>query len=166
MKRLLFLGLTLVATASVAHIAPPHPVTPVANPTMVIDDRGSLLEVLATQRAVPQVSAPGRQVVHAVAPASPMAPIGPRELGVVFNHAKQVQGYITGEIAFKMKDGVPPAGFDAASYPGFAKRAGPDVYLVVAGTPGEYVRLVKRLQTRSDLEWVEPVVIYGPSQAA
>ena len=31
-------------------------------------------------------------------------------------------------------------------------------------TPAEFMAVLKRLQARSDLEWVEPTVIYGPSK--
>ena len=79
----------------------------------------------------------------------------------------QVQGYITGEIAFKMKDGVQATDrLDPASYPGLAKVTNPNVYLVVARTPPEFVELTKRLQARTDMEWVEPMVTYGAVQPA
>src|SRR5207253_5462147 len=68
-------------------------------------DLGAKLEVLPTRRAVQQSPSPGKQVVHSVYPAGAAEPISPQRLGVVFNHAMQAQGYITGEIAFKMKDG-------------------------------------------------------------
>jgi hypothetical protein len=82
-------------------------------------------------------------------------------LGVVFNHAMQVQGYITGEVAFKMK-GTPQAtnGFLVSLYPGLARLTGPNVYVVRARTPAEFVAVTKRLQARADVEWVEPIVTY------
>ena len=47
----------------------------------------------------------------------------------------QVQGYITGEIAFKMTGGLEPTSdFDAALYPGLKKLTDPNVYIVVATT--------------------------------
>ena len=54
-----------------------------------------------------------------------------------------------------------PSNFDVDSYPSFAKLTEPNVYLVVAKSPIEFVQLVKRLQERTDVEWVEPMVIYG-----
>jgi hypothetical protein len=130
---------------------------------MVVNDRGALLEVLPTERATPSISKSGRHVVYHVAAKDASAAISPKQLGVVFNHAMQVQGYITGEIVFKFKgDSQPPSSFDAGAYPGFAKLTNPNVYLVVARSPLEFVNTVKRLQERTDLEWVEPMVVYGP----
>ena len=155
--------LALSSTASCAQLQPaPRVIQKVVDPSMVIDDRGSKLEVIPTSRAVQQLSTSGKQVIHSVSPASQSAPINPQQLGVVFNHAMQVQGYITGEIVFKMKDGIQATDrLDPASYPGLAKLTNPNVYLVVERTPSEFVELVKRLQGRTDMEWVEPMVTYG-----
>ena len=162
----IFLVLALASTASLAQLQPtPRVIRNVADPSMVIDDRGSKLEVVPTKRAVQQMSTSGKQVVHSVFLANQSTPISPRQLGVVFNHAMQVQGYITGEIVFKMKDGLQPTGrLDTTSYPGLAKLTNPNVYLVVARTPSEFVEVVKRLQGRTDIEWVEPIVTYGVLQ--
>ena len=138
----------------------------VADPSMVIDDRGAKLEVLAARRATQQPTGPGRQVIHSVFAADEAAAISPQQLGVVFNHAMQAQGYITGEIAFKMKDGVQATDkLDPVAYPGLAKLTEPNIYIVVARTPPEFVQLVNRLQNRNDMEWVEPIVTYGATEA-
>lgn len=155
--------LSLATTAGFAQLQPTPRVTrEVADPSMVIDDRGSKLEVLPTVRAAERLSTSGKHVVHSIFPASVSDPIRPPQLGIVFNHAMQVQGYITGEIAFRMKDGLQAIEWlDAASYPGLAKLTNPNIYLVAARTPAEFIELVKRLQGRSDMEWVEPMVTYG-----
>jgi hypothetical protein len=154
--------------AAWAQLPPPAPRTlpAVADPAMVIDDRGASLEVLPTQRALPvqpAASNPGhiaRQMIRAAA----AAPIGPRQLGVVYNHALQQRGYITGEVTFRMKGSLQPgADFSAALYPGLKKLLNPDIYVVVAGTPAQFVQLVRRLQARTDVQWVEPIVNYGHS---
>lgn len=158
--------LALACSSGFAQLQPiPRVIQKVADPIMVIDDRGSKLEVLPTMRAAQQLSTSGKQVVHLVSPASEFEPISPQQLGMVFNHAMQVQGYITGEIAFKLKDGLQATDrLDTASYPGLAKLTAPNVYLVVARTPSEFVEIVKRLQSRPDMEWVEPMVTYGVLQ--
>jgi len=46
-------------------------------------------------------------------------------------------------------------------YPGLKKITNPEVYVVNARTPAEFMAVLKRLQARGDLEWVEPTVIYG-----
>lgn len=162
----IFIMIVLASTACFAQIQPAQRAAQkVGNPSMVIDDRGSKLEVLPTMRAAQQLSTSGKRVVHSVFRASESEPIGPKQLGMVFNHAMQVQGYITGEIAFKMKDGLQATDrLDTASYPGLAKLTPPNIYLVVARTPAEFVELVKRLQGRPDMEWVEPMVTYGVQQ--
>lgn len=164
----IFVVLALASTASCAQLQPtPRVIQKVADPSMVIDDRGSKLEVLPTRRAAQQMASSGKQLIHSVFLANQSAPISPQQLGVVFNHAMQVQGYITGEIVFKMKYGLQATDrLDPASYPGLAKLTNPNVYLVVARTPSEFVELVKRLQGRTDMEWVEPMVTYGVLQPA
>jgi len=162
----IFIILAVAGTASYAQLqATPRVIQTVSDPRMVIDDRGAKLEVLPTRRAAQQMASSGKQVVHSVFAASQSEPISPQQLGVVFNHAMQVQGYITGEIAFEMKDGIQATDrLDPTSYPGLAKLTNPNVYLVVAKTPSEFVELVKRLQGRNDMEWVEPMVTYGGLQ--
>jgi hypothetical protein len=143
--------------------APQRNLKTVTDPSMVVIDRGAKLEVFPTKRATASLDSSGRRVIHHVAAANATAPIGPRQLGVVFNHAMQQQGYITGEIAFKAKDGHTFSG-SPALYPGLKEITKPAVYVVNARTPAEFIKVLKRLQARSDLEWVEPTVTYGPSQ--
>ena len=159
---LVILALACAAITCVAQIHPtPRVFQKVQDPATVINDRGSQLEVLANQRAIvtpAKTGGRGYQISRQDASAS----LGPKQLGVVFNHAMQVQGYITGEIAFKFKRDQEPTGdFDTDTYPGFAKLTKPNVYVVVARSPREFIDLVKRLQRRNDLEWVEPIVQYG-----
>ena len=100
---------------------------------MVIDDRGSQLEILETLRAVPEIQSDGR-TVYRVVTATTSSKIGPKQLGVAFNHTLQKQGFLTGEIAFKMKGDLHPIDFDPYDYPGLAKIINPNGYEVVAGT--------------------------------
>jgi hypothetical protein len=162
MKRVIF---TLFAALTVvlvhAELQPPErTLRPVADESNVVIDRGAKLEVFANQRALPKADTSGRVVAHQLVPARPADPIGPRRLGVLFNHAEQQQGYITGEITFKVKDGHTFSG-SPALYPGLKEITKPAVYVVNARTPGEFITLLKRLQARSDLAWVEPTITYG-----
>ncbi len=157
----------LGSAVAMAQLPPPVPraLQPIADPSMVIDDRGALLEVLPTQRAS-AVASSSSHIEHQVVTAAASAPIGPQQLGVVYNHALQQQGYITGEVTFKMKGALTPGGdFDAAQYPGLRKLLNPNIYVVVASTPAQFVQVVKLLQQRTDIEWVEPIVNYGHSGA-
>lgn len=139
----------------------PRVLEPVQNPAMVINDRGSKIEVLPNQRATVRDTKSGDRA-YELSVRDATAPIGVAQLGVVFNHAMQVQGFITGEIAFKFRGNLEPGmDFEKGSFPGFAKITNPNVYVVVARTPKEFVDLVKTLQRRNDLEWVEPIVHYG-----
>ena len=153
----------LINTACLAQIKPtPRMMKDVADENMVINDRGSKLELLPTLRATEELSASKERKIRSVFKTSQSAPINAKQLGVVFNHAMQVQGYITGEISFKLKDTLQAVDWpDKSSYPGLAKLTGPNTYLVVARTPSEFVKLTKQLQARTDMEWVEPIVNYG-----
>jgi hypothetical protein len=169
MKRQLVLSVALfLATGNIlAQLQAPKRVLPqVADPSMVVMDRGARLEVFPTRRAVPLEGRPGRAVIHHVIAATAADPIGPLRLGVVFNHAMQQQGYITGEIAFQMKPGHTASGLNTALYPGLKRITKPEVYVVNARTPAEFISVLKRLQRRSDIEWVEPTVTYGAADAS
>ena len=159
------LVLSLAVGPACAALQPPtrtlHPVT---DASMVVTDRGAKLEVFPNKRAMPQADATGRVTVHRVVAASARSMIGPTQLGVVFNHAMQEQGYISGEIAFQMKSGLKLSGLSAALYPGLKKITNPEVYVVNARTPAEFIAVLKRLQARNDLAWVEPTVTYGSGQ--
>lgn len=163
MNRVIASVIFLLAMAqSYAQLQPPtRVIQPVADPANVVMDRGAKLEIFPTQRAVPQADSSGHQVVHRVMTVSADSGIGPLELGVVFNHAMQQQGYISGEIAFKMKAGLKLSGFSSSQYPGLKKITNPEVYVVNTRTPAEFMTVLKRLQARGDLEWVEPTVNYG-----
>jgi hypothetical protein len=150
-----------VGRAHAELVPPPHTVQPVADPSMVVMDRGAKLEVLATKRATPEADGSGRIVAHHLAEAKPSDTISAHRLGVVFNHALQQQGYITGEIVFKMKAGHEATALPASLYPGLQKVTDPQVYAVTARSATEFLALVKRLQARADLEWVEPTVTYA-----
>jgi len=164
MNRIIASVIFLLAMAqSHAQLQPPARVLQqVANPANIIMDRGAKLEIFPTQRAVPGTDNSGRESIQRVTTVSADSGIGPLNLGVVFNHAMQQQGYISGEIAFKMKASLKLSGFSASSYPGLKKITNPEVYVVNARTPAEFMTVLKRLQARGDLEWVEPTVIYGP----
>ena len=75
----------------------------------------------------------------------------------------QQQGYVSGEIAFKMKAGSTAKSFNSALYPGLKKITNPEVYAVNTRTPAEFMKVMKRLQVRTDVERVVPTVIYGPA---
>lgn len=152
------------AASTEAQIAPPVRATrAVVDPSMLFEERGQKLEIYPALRATPEAAA-GVGMQHRIVQADASAPMNPRSLGVVFNHALQVQGFLTGEITFKPKGEVAPADLDAASYPGFKKITNPNVYEVVAASPKQFVALLNRLKARSDLEWVEAVVVYGAAK--
>ena len=160
----LTLALALLSPAlGLAQIKPPVSAKrAMADPTMVIEDRGAKLEVLATERATRTLDAQGRRLIHRVRHAATAAPLNSHELGVVFNHTMQQQGYTTGEIAFVMRSGS-PAPKAGADYPGLRKLTATGLYVVRATTPAQFVSLTKQLQKDTRIAWVEPIVIYGPT---
>jgi len=167
MKSLIPLFALLVVSWS-AHAdlrAPERQLQAIVDPANVITDRGSKLEILPTVRAVPQIDSTGHATLRRISSASASYPISPQQLGVVYNHSMQQQGYISGEIAFKMKAGATGKGLSAALYPGLKQITKPEVYVTNARTPAEFMKIMKRLQARADVEWVVPTVTYGPTAA-
>ena len=157
----------LVVGSVHAELQPPgRTIQPVTDASMVVMDRGAKLEIFPTKRATAAFDSSGRIVAQHVTAASANSTIGPHRLGVVFNHALQQRGYITGEIAFKMKVGQTAIDFEPTLYPGLKKITSPEVYVVNTRTPAEFMRVMKRLQARQDLEWVEPTVTYAPTESA
>lgn len=156
------LALTLTCpTVGFAQLKPPAIAKrAIADPTMVINDRGAKLEVLATQRATRSFDTQGRLIIHHVMRTAATSPLNSNHLGVVFNHTMQQQGYTTGEIAFMMKAGstAPSA---SAAYPGLKKLTPSGLYIVLAASPSQFVSLTKQLQANPQIAWVEPIVVYG-----
>jgi hypothetical protein len=134
----------------------------IADPTMVLVDHGAKIEIFPSQRAMLEPADQGQRAVQRVTTTSTTVPMDSAHLGVVFNHAMQQQGYITGEIAFKMKPDSSPGAWDPTQYPGLNKILPSGVYVVMAATPAQFVAIFKRLQAEPDVEWVEPTVTYGP----
>ena len=169
MKRslLLLIAALLVTGPALADLRPPErTLQPVTDPSMVVLDRGAKLEVLATERATATVDSSGLRVLQHRIVASTGAAIGPNQLGVVFNHAMQARGYITGEITFKAKSGQIFTTQNPQLYPGLKVIVAPSVYAVTTRTPAEFIRVLKRLQARPDIEWVEPTVTYETTATA
>src|SRR5260221_5549348 len=160
---ILSLVLLAVSSANAQLHAPERQLRSIADPANVLTDRGSSLEVLPTMRAIPKTNSTGQVTAHHLWQAKAGNPIGPKQLGVVFNHSMQQQGYISGEIAFKLKAGSIGKSFSSALYPGLKRITNPEVYVVNTRTPAEFMKVMKRLQTRTDVEWVVPTVIYGPA---
>jgi hypothetical protein len=168
MNRLILalVAVLLLASPAFADLRPSQrALQPVTDPSMVVMDRGAKLEILASERATATTDSSGHRVLRRKRVANAAASIGPHQLGVVFNHAMQVHGYITGEITFKVKEGQTFATQDSQLYPGLKVVISPSVYVVTARTPGEFIQVLKRLQSRTDLEWVEPTVTYETAAA-
>ena len=139
---------------------------PVTDPTMVVDDRGTKLEVFLTRRASITPDSTGKPTVHAVAVSTEAVPFSRSQPGLVFNHSYQQYGYITGEIAFRMKGGVAPGNdFTATLYPKLSRVGTLDFFVVRASKPREFLAVLKRLHARDDIEWVVPTVTYVPGTA-
>jgi hypothetical protein len=154
----------LTVSVNAEMLAPARTVVPITDPAMVVDDRGSKLEVFPTKRAAVGTDAAGRASVQRVDVSSATTPFSRLQPGLVFNHAYQQYGYITGEIAFRLKGGgVPGADFSAALYPNLKKVGTLDMYAVKVANPRMFLEVLKRLQARTDLDWVVPTVTYFPT---
>lgn len=139
----------------------PRKAQAVADPALVFEDRGQKLEIFAHVRATARKGTAPGTFEHHLYSTSEAAQIGAGSLGVVFNHALQAPAFLTGEITFKPRADTLPPDMDAARYPGLAKLTNPNIWLVVASTPKDFVALFNHLKARDDLEWVEAVVTQG-----
>lgn len=156
------LGALAVTAACQAQLQlTPRTPIPVADSKMVIDNQGVSVEILPALRAQSASAESGRatRMVASV----PASKFSATSRGVVFNHAMQSYGVLTGEITFKMKGALKAedAGLSGSEYPGMAKLTSPNVYVVMANSPTEYVALFNRLKARADVEWVEAIVDYS-----
>jgi hypothetical protein len=167
MKRhTLTLALALVCGAGLlgAQVSiPPIKSQPVVDPTMLVEDRGQKLEIFPTVRASTELASNGRTVVHRLRSAPVNSILGPRSLGVLYNHTIEAQGFLTGEITFQPTADELPSDFRGDDYPGLKKIVEPNTYEVVARTPSELMALLATLKARTDLQWVELFVNYGVS---
>jgi hypothetical protein len=152
-----------MSTQVVSQVIPPPALQspPILDEAMVIVFQDIRLELLSDSRAIPVRSTDGRTTRYRIVATSGADSIGPEQLGVARNHSLKKLGFLTGEIAFKLKGDLHPTGFSEANYPQLSKVINPNVYAVRPATPTEYVTVFKRLSNRGDIDWVEPVVIYG-----
>ena len=161
-RKSLFIGLFLVSAVCLAQAPIPGAAKQqIADHTMLIEDRGSKVEVIASKRVVADKGRNGGK------PACGGHDDQVREdRRPAFGRRVQSLDQCTGlhHRAHCVPDERRPAaerGLDPSDYPGLKKLTDPDVYVVVANTPGEFVALVQRLQARTDLRWVEPIIEYG-----
>jgi hypothetical protein len=82
--------------------------------------------------------------------------------GVVYNYALQSYGLISGEIAFKVREGVSPIAFVWGQTPLPRRLVGPTVLVVNAPSLDEFLRVMKMLRGDNRVLWVEPSVEYIP----
>jgi len=131
----------------------------VQDPSMVIEDRGTKLEVLPTLRAIQVDAAPERKIVRSAASAALSPSAG---FGIIRNHTRGVDAVYTGEIAFQAKQTLDlEHGTEWSELPGIRKLTQTNVYLVTATSPQEFVRLTKLIATKPEVDWVQPVVLYN-----
>ena len=128
----------------------------------VIEERGSVLEVLDGVVAVPITQGGALTVRHQRIAASTRPSIDSSHLGVVLNHTLNREGYINGEIALKTKSGKAPSAA-VQSAPGFKELTAGGVYLVTTRTTSEFIQTLRSLNASPELEWVEPMIVYGPA---
>jgi hypothetical protein len=82
--------------------------------------------------------------------------------GVVYNYALQSYGLISGEISFKVRDGVNPVSFAWGQTPSPRQLVGPTVFVVNAPSLDEFLRVTRMLSGDNRVLWVEPSVEYVP----
>lgn len=135
----------------------------VIDPEWVVNDRGSNLEIRPLTRATLATDSHNRISIKKVIQASPSSAISATQLGVVYNHAMQQYGYISGEISYIMKsNGDLASELTSLGYPAPTALLGGKIHVVNARSVQEFVKIMSLLQSRNDVETVEPTVTYGP----
>jgi hypothetical protein len=135
--------------------------TPAASEVERFD--GTSLAVLMNRRANRSVSRnaiDGR--VFTVDRASPSDSLSYERSGVVYNYALQAYGVVSGEISFKVRDGVDASTFAWGQTSLPRRLVGPTVFVVNTPTLDEFVRVMKMLRGDGRVQWVEPAVEYIP----
>lgn len=165
--RFLFAALIVSASPWATSQITLTPRTPVEikNPQQVLEVQGAAIEVFPERRVTVQSFTSGREVMRETAQTADSAPLDESDGVLVYNHAYQAYGYATGEISFKFKAGKSPASpLPAAQYPGFRRLGNLNAYVIYARNPVEFIELYRRLEERSDIEWVVPYIEYVPKQ--
>jgi hypothetical protein len=137
-------------------------------PTPPVQDRverftGTNLGVVVDRRANRRFVRDGSDSrVASVDIASPAEALSYQRSGVVYNYAMQSYGLISGEISFKVRDGVNSASFAWGQTPLPRRLVGPTVLVVNAPSLDEFLRVMKMLRGDNRILWVEPSVEYVP----
>lgn len=161
-----FLSGWLCASA-LAQLRPPErALVPISDASQTIMDRAALLEVLPTHRAVSILGQRGRIRWRITSNHASNDPIGPAAPGVLFNHSMQTFGYFSGEIAFKLKAGMPLATITSSRSSAVTLVTHPDVYALSTGSAQEFLLTLKELQKHPEVQWVEPTVHYVGAEEA
>lgn len=156
-------GLSLTTAPGTAQIQPGLATrAKLADESVLLVDRGSSLEVYLAPRVVLASPGVGRPSVKAVTRTSANSPINASQRAVVFNRDAQQYGYITGEIAFKLKASVvgTPNWFPTFT-PKITRMGSLNLYVVNAVSVSEFLQTMNLLNVNADVEWVEPSVTYG-----
>lgn len=137
-------------------------------PTPPVQDRverltGASLGVVLDRRANRRIVRDGSDSrVASVDIASSAEALSYQRSGVVYNYALQSYGLISGEIAFKVREGVSPIAFVWGQTPLPRRLVGPTVLVVNAPSLDEFLRVMKMLRGDNRILWVEPSVEYVP----
>lgn len=119
------------------------------------------LGVLSTKRAMLRAGVSARSRSHVgVVGASPDDPISAVQRGVVFNYAMRTFGLFSGEIVFKLVDGVDVKKFDWGVTGLPRPFLGETSYIVSTPTAAEFIRVMTMLQTSKTVRWTEPTIEY------
>lgn len=122
---------------------------------------GTNLGVVLDRRAYRGLSRfSGDARVSSVETASSSDGLSYERSGVVYNYALQAYGVVSGEISFKVRDGVEASDFAWGQTPPPRRLVGPTVFVLNASTLDEFLRLMKMLRSDNRVLWVEPSVEY------
>lgn len=156
-------GLSITSAPGFAQIQPGAATrAKLADESVLLVDRGSSLDVYLAPRVGFASSGVGRPAIKSVTRTSANAPINASQRAVVFNRDAQQYGYITGEIAFRLKASVvgTPNWFPTFT-PKITRLGSLNLYVVSTASVSEFLQTMQLLSVNAEVEWVEPSVTYG-----
>jgi|GEM_PF-4456590 len=132
---------------------------PVMNEANVLNLRGMKFELYPERRVVSTVFN-GSKIKVQLNTHSSSDGFDVSSQGVIFNHAYQKFGSISGEIAFSMIDGSLVSS-KLSSLNGFKKLGTLNLYAVYARSPAEFKNYIELLSADKGVNFIEPTVDYS-----
>lgn len=127
------------------------------NQEFLIEAKGSKFEVIQDRRA----HTTEKHGNFERATASVDEAFNRKNLGIIIDHNIGVEVATTGEITFKLKNGVNQDIISSLMLPNVILVMKPDIFVVKTSTPRQLVMIARKLNASPVVEWAEPYTIHG-----